>query len=219
MRRLAEAGGLVTDLRYPQLDYGNVAFTHRNRFLSTFLYELPIGRKGFILKNANGFVDRIVGGWQLSGVMLFQTGAHLTVIAPGADPSGNNSQNTSGAGRADIISGVPLYPANQGVGGWINPAAFAKPANNIGRAGNSSVGGVVGPGTQSVSLSLLKSVQIKERLRVQFGVAASNALNHSNYAVPSNLNIGTSGFSSLTNVQSQENGGPRSLMASARVSF
>jgi hypothetical protein len=214
-----QAGGTVTDIYNINLDYGNVAFTHTNRFLSTFLYELPIGRKGFILRNANGFVDRVVGGWQLSGVMLFQTGPFLTVVAPGADPSGNNSQNTSGAGRADIVPGVSLYPSNQGVGGWINPAAFVKPANNIGRAGDSPVGAAVGPGTQAVSLSLLKSVQLKEGLRLQFGVAASNALNHANYAVPSNLNIGTSGFSSLTNVQSQENGGPRSLMASARITF
>jgi hypothetical protein len=214
-----QAGGTVTDIYDINLDYGNVAFTHRNRFLSTFLYELPIGRKGLFLKNASGLVDRIVGGWQLSGVMLFQSGAFLTVVAPGADPSGNNSQNTSGAGRADIVSGVPLYPANQGISSWLNPAAFVKPANNIGRAGDSSVGAAVGPGTQAVSLSLLKNVQIKERLRVQFGIAASNALNHANYAVPSNLNVATSGFSSLNNVQSQENGGPRSLMASARVSF
>ncbi len=214
-----QAGGTVTDIYNINLDYGNVAFTHKNRFLSTFLYELPIGRKGLILKNANPFVDRIVGGWQISGVMLFQTGAFLTVVAPGADPSGNNSQNTSGAGRADIIPGVPLYPANQGISGWINPAAFAKPANNIGRAGDSPVGSVVGPGTQAVSLSLLKNVQIKERVRLQIGIAASNALNHANYAVPSNLNIGTNGFGTLNNVQTQENGGPRSLMASGRISF
>jgi hypothetical protein len=214
-----QAGGTVTDIYNIGLDYGNVAFTHRNRFLSTFLYELPIGRKGYILKNANGFVDRIVGGWQLSGVMLFQTGPFLTIVAPGADPSGNNSQNTSGAGRADIVAGVPLYPATQGIGGWINPAAFVKPANNIGRAGDSPVGAAVGPGTQAVSLSLLKNIILKERLRLQIGVAASNALNHPNYAVPSNLSIGTNGFSSLNNVQTQENGGPRSLMASGRISF
>ena len=175
--------------------------------------------KGFIFNKANGVVDQIIGGWQLSGVMLFQTGPFLTVIAPGADPSGNNSENTSGARRADIIPGVPLYPANQGVNEWINPAAFAKPANNIGRAGDSPIGAVVGPGTQAVSLSLFKSFPIKERFRFQIGAAASNALNHPNYAAPGNLSIGTSGFGSITNVQSQENGGPRAIMASARLSF
>ena len=214
-----QAGGTVTNIYNIGLDYGNVAFTHKNRFLSTFLYELPLGKKGFILNKAPAVVDQIIGGWQLSGVLLFQSGPFLTVVAPGADPSGNNSENTSGAGRADIVPGVPLYPSNQGIAGWINPAAFVKPANNIGRAGDSPVGAVVGPGTQAVSLSLLKTVQLRERMRLQFGAAASNALNHPNYAPPSNLNVGTSGFGSLTNVQSQENGGPRSIMVSGRLSF
>ncbi|MBV8843605.1 MAG: carboxypeptidase regulatory-like domain-containing protein [Bryobacterales bacterium] len=214
-----QAGGTVTDIYNLNLDYGNVSFTHRNRFLTTFLYEMPFGHNRMLFGNANGFMDALIGGWELSGVLLFQTGPFLTVIAPGADPSGNNSVNTSGAGRADIVSGIPLYPANQGIGGWINPAAFVKPANNIGRPGDSPVGAVVGPGTQAVSLSLFKSFQVKERMKIQIGAAASNAINHPNYAVPSNLSIGTAGFSSLNNVQSQENGGPRSIQVTGRLSF
>jgi hypothetical protein len=214
-----QAGGTVSDIYDINLDYGNVSFTHRNRFLTTFLYDLPFGTKGLVAKNASGFLNAIIGGWELSGVALFQTGPFMTVVAPGADPAGNNSDNTSGAGRADINSGVPLYPTNQSVSDWINPAAFSKPANNIGRIGDSPVGSVVGPGTSAVSLSLFKSVQIKEGIRLQFGGAASNALNHPNYAVPSNLKIGTAGFSSITNVQTQENGGPRSIQVTARLTF
>ena len=209
----------MSDIYNIGLDYGNVAFTHRNRFLSTFLYDLPFGHGGMFLSKTNGFVDAVIGGWQLSGVMLFQSGPFMTIIAPGADPAGNNSQNDSGAGRADIVSGVPLYPTNQGIAGWVNPAAFVKPANNIGRIGNSPVGAVVGPGTQAVSLSLIKSFRVGERFRFQVGAAASNAFNHPNYAPPSNLSIGTAGFGSLNNVQSQEAGGPRSIQATARVTF
>ena len=214
-----QAGGTVTDIYNINLDYGNVSFTHRNRFLSTFLYELPFGKKGLLFSKANSFVDAVIGGWQFSGVLLFQTGAHLTVVAPGADPSGNNSVNTSGSGRADIVPGQPLYPAHQSIADWLNPAAFMKPANNVGRAGDSPVGVAVGPGTQAVSLSLFKSFSVTERFKFQIGAAASNALNHPNYAVPGNLNIGTAGFSSITNVQTQENGGPRSIQVTARVSF
>lgn len=213
-----QAGGTVSDIYDINLDYGNVSFTHRNRFLSTFLYELPFGRTGMFLKSSK-VADAIAGGWQLSGVMLFQTGPFLTVVAPGADPAGNNSVNTSGNGRADIVPGVPLYPDHQSLSAWINPAAFVKPANNIGRIGDSPVGAVVGPGTQAVSLSLLKGVQIREGMRIQIGAAASNVFNHPNYAAPSNLGIGTAGFASINNVQTQEAGGPRSIQATARLSF
>ena len=150
---------------------------------------------------------------------MFQTGPYLTVVAPGVDPAGNNSVNVSGSGRADIVSGAPLYPANRSLADWINPAAFVKPANNIGRIGDSPIGAAIGPGTQAVSLSLTKTVVIGERARFQIGASASNALNHPNYAPPSNLSVGTAGFSSITNVQSQDAGGPRAIQISARFRF
>jgi hypothetical protein len=213
-----EAGGMVTDQFNINLDYGNVAFTHRHRVLTTFLYDIPIGRGKMLLGSMNPVVDKVVGGWQLSSVMTFQTGPFLTVVAPGADPEGNNFPNLEGPGRADRVTGVSLYPATQTTAQWINPAAFAIPANNIGRAGNSPVGSVVGPGTAAVSLSLFKTVAISERYRFQIGGAASNAFNHANYTTP-NLSLGTAAFGTISNVQSQENGGPRSLQVTARISF
>ncbi|HEY2017535.1 MAG TPA: TonB-dependent receptor, partial [Bryobacteraceae bacterium] len=139
-----EAGGRATDPRNINLDYGNVAFTRRHRFLSTFVYDLPVGRNKALFRGANGVLDRIVGGWQAAGVLLFQTGPFLTVTASGADPMGSNFPNLEGAGRADIVAGVPVVPQNQTIQNWVNPAAFAIPANNIGRGGNSSVGSIVG---------------------------------------------------------------------------
>lgn len=213
-----QAGGAITDPQNPNLDYGDVAFTRRNRFLTTFLYELPVGRKGFFLKDSNKVIEDVLGGWQLSGVLLYQTGPFLTVVAPGADPMGTNFANLTGAPRADLVSGVPLYPSNQGITNWINKAAFAIPANNIGRAGSSPVSSVIGPGTQAVSLSLFKSFNITEGVRFQLGAAASNAFNHPNYAIP-NLNYGTAPFGTITNVQSAEGTGPRQVQLTSRVIF
>ena len=205
-----QAGGYVTDPYNIGLDYGNVAFTHRQRFLATFLYELPFG--------ATGPLHQVIGGWQVSGIVLYQTGPFMTVVAPGADPMGTNFANLEGAGRADIIPGVPLYPDNKSISLWINKAAFAVPKNNIGRAGNSPVSSVVGPGTQAVSLSLLKSFSISERIRFQLGAAASNAFNHPNYTTP-NLNYGTAAFGTITNVQTAEGAGSRQIQITSRLSF
>jgi hypothetical protein len=207
-----EAGGRVTDPQNINLDYGNVAFTRRHRFLTTFVYDLPF-------RAHNPLVSRVLGGWQTAGVLLFQTGPYLTVTASGADPMGTNFPNLEGAGRADIVPGVSWLPATQSINGWVNPGAFATPANNIGRAGNSSIGSVIGPGTQAVSLSLFKTVRIKESSAVQLGAAASNLFNHPNYGTPS-LNIASSStFGKITSLQSQENGGPRSLQLTARITF
>jgi hypothetical protein len=152
-------------------------------------------------------------------VLLFQTGPFLTVTASGADPMGTNFPNLEGAGRADIVPGVSWLPQTQSIGAWVNPAAYATPANNIGRPGNAPIGSVIGPGTQAVSLSLFKTVRIKESSAVQLGAAASNLFNHPNYGTPS-LNIASpSTFGKITSLQSQENGGPRSLQLTARITF
>jgi hypothetical protein len=131
---------------------------------------------------------------------------------------GTNFANLTGAPRADIVPGVPLYPGNKGINLWINKAAFAIPANNIGRAPTSPVSSVVGPGTQAVSLSLFKSFNVTEGVRFQLGAAASNAFNHPNYAIP-NLNYGTAPFGTITNVQSAEGAGPRQIQITSRVTF
>ena len=47
---VAAMGGLLSNPADPRLDYGNVAFTARQRFLATFLYELPFGKGGVLLK-------------------------------------------------------------------------------------------------------------------------------------------------------------------------
>jgi hypothetical protein len=214
-----QAGGYVTDAYNIGLDYGPVTYTRRHRFMTNFIYELPLGRGKTWMSGANRWVDALAGGWQLAGILVLQTGPFLTVVAPGSDPMGTNFANLEGAGRADIVPGVPLYPETKTIQQWINPAAFRAPANNIGRAGNSSVGSVVGPGTQLLSLSMFKTVAITESVSFQIGAAASNALNHPNYAPPANLNVGTAAFGSINNVQTQEGGGPRSLQLTARITF
>ena len=74
--------------------------------LTTFLYDLPFGRGKTFLSGVNGLMDRVVNGWELGGVLLFQSGPFMTVTTLN-DPSGSgyNVFNSTG-GRADTVSGV-----------------------------------------------------------------------------------------------------------------
>jgi carboxypeptidase family protein len=212
-----EAGGTISNQFHPGFDYGQVSFSHRHRFLATFLYELPVGKGKLVSTNANPILDRVIGGWEVAGVIVAQTGPYMTILG-GNDPSGTGFPELVGDGRADSVPGVATT-AGQSLGHWVNAGAFAIPGNNIGRFGNSPVGSVVGPGTQAVSLSLFKSVSITERIRMQVGASAANVLNHPNYDVPSNLTLGTSGFAQIGNLQSAEGAGPRSIQLSGRLQF
>lgn len=208
-------GGYRTDTYDPYLDYGNVPYTRRQRFLATFLYETSS-------HTGHRVLDQAAGGWELAGVLTFETGANLTVLVPGADPSGtnfvNSNDNSTGASRPDVVPGVSLVPTNQSIHQWINPAAFATPPNNIGRFGDDPVGNVVGPGTQAINLSLYRSFKLRERLALRLGVAASNLFNHPNYGVP-NLILGTAPFGTISSLQSAEGAGPRAIQVGGRLTF
>ena len=43
--------------------------------------------------------------------------------------------------------------------------------------------------------------------------------NHPNYDAPANLNLGTSGFAQITNLQTAEGSGPRAIQLTARLNF
>ena len=215
-------GNFVTDRFHPGLDYGNVIFDRRHRVLATFLYTLPFGKGGMFLANAGRLTDTIVGGWQLGGVTVFQSGAFLTPSETSTDPAGTNVLNVAGVTRADVVPGVSpravrgLTNPNGPV--FLNPAAYAVPLDNIGRFGNAAVGSVEGPGTDAVSLSLIKSIKITEQLQFQFGAQAANALNHRNYDVP-NVGVDEGAFGTLSGLQTAEGAGPRNIEITGRISF
>jgi hypothetical protein len=213
-----EFGNTLSDPYNPGIDYGNTPYDRRQRFLVTFLYVLPFGKGKTFLSGANGVVDRIVGGWELSGVGVVQTGPFMSVATLN-DPSGTgyNIFNANG-GRADTVAGVSPY-AGQSINQWINPNAFVDPNNNIGRFGDSQSGGIVGPGTNVFSLSLIKHIPLAESVRMELGLQASNIANHPNYAPPASLTLGVAGFGQITAMQSAEGAGPRALQLTGRITF
>jgi hypothetical protein len=171
-----------------------------------------------------GLINELAGGWQLAGVAILQSGPFLTPTEATVDPANTNILTTVGQTRPDQISGVSPYATHRTTGQWLNPAAFSF-ANlqtasgiGIGRFGNAPVGGVVGPGTENFSLSLMKNFAITEQRKFQFGVEAANVLNHRNYEPP-NMQVDSAGFGAITALQTAEGAGPRSLQLSGRFNF
>jgi hypothetical protein len=220
----AVAGGSYLTTRFhPGLDYGNVIYDRKHRFLTTWLYELPFGR-GQRWLSSGGAVNTIAGGWQLAGVTVLQSGPFLTPYQQSVDPANTNILTTIGQARPDQLPSVSVYAPQRTTTQWLNPAAF--PYMNlqnpdgigIGRFGNAPVGGVVGPGTANFSLSLMKSVAMREESKLQFSVEAANVFNHRNYEPP-NMQVDSSGFGSITALQTAEGAGPRSLELMGRILF
>ena len=155
------------------LDMANVAYQPRRRWVTSALYELPFGRGRRWGSGFNGILDKVAGGWELSGIFDWQTGQYLTPVDSSIDPTNNRSYDT-GQVRPDCIGNPNLSdPTPQR---WFDLSAFAVPAN--GMYGTCGRGIIVGPGISNFDFSLLKSVKLTERAKLQFQAKASDAFNH-----------------------------------------
>jgi hypothetical protein len=180
-------------------DRGPSVYDIRHNLVVSLVYDLPFGPGKHFLAG-DGLAGKLLGGWQLSGVQVFHTGHPLTVTVDRSSSSlldGNSNSDQ----RPDLITGVPLIPANQGPNSWINEnylsdgtpvSPFAIPADfTWGTAGR---GLIRSPITWQTDISLSKTVRITERTSLEISVQAFNVFNHDQYADPqisiSNNNFG-----------------------------
>lgn len=91
--------GFTTDPTHPQFDRGNSIFDIRHRLVINHVWQLP----GQNLKGALGYV---AGGWSLSGIWAFQTGAHWQPYRGGSPRLKTiSSGGTASCQSADVNSG------------------------------------------------------------------------------------------------------------------
>jgi hypothetical protein len=83
--------------------------------------------------------------------------------------------------RADYVGG-PVYLANPGPNGWLNPAAFALPA--AGTYGNTGRNRFRGPGLWQQDLALSKKFRVRESLNFDFRAEMFNLFNRAQYGNP-----------------------------------
>jgi hypothetical protein len=219
-------------------DYGNVEGTRRQRFLLTGVYQLPFGQ-GRALLNTGGWMNALLGGWEMTNVTLLETGPWLTPsISPGGcqvqlsssgtcpfldgQPETNDQSNTNVVNRGaflrpDQIS-TNLYQG-QSRGHYFNLAAFSPTPVGAGRFGNAGVGILQGPGTATASLGLAKVFHVTEAVRVRFESTFTNVLNHTNFAPPSTYIDVPATFGVLSAPQTAENAGNRTGQLALRVEF
>jgi len=218
-----DAGGsFVSDRFHPGLDYGNMAYDRKHRFLATYMISLPFGH-GERWLNKGTLLNKFVGNWQLGGVTVLQSGPFMTPYEATTDPAGTNILTTVGQTRADLLAHKRIYAAKRTVNEWLDPlsdsnSAFAIPADNRGSFGTAGVGSVVGPGTANFSMSLMKSLELTKRMKFQFSMEAANVLNHRNYLAPT-MQVDADNFGKIGGMQTAEGAGPRSIEVAGRLNF
>jgi hypothetical protein len=175
------------------------------RFSVSSVGELPFGKGRALLNTSNQVVSRIVGGWQVSGVLSYQVGFPLAwgnVLYYG-DP-------------ANIIK-----PAGERtVDNWFNTAGFEKASanqltNNL-RSWPLRFSQIRGRNTNNVDLALIKNTRINEGRNIQFRAEALNAFNHPGFPSPQ-MGPTSATFGQIT--ASNQAGYPRRLQLTLKYIF
>jgi hypothetical protein len=152
------------------LERGLSSFDVRHRLTVSFTYDLPF-------KSRNKALNAVLGNWQAGGIITEQTGQPFTVNIT-TDRANNGLLNQ----RPDLVGDPNLPDDQRTVDRWFNTAAFAvQRAGTLGTAGRNIL---EGPGTSIVDFSLLKSIGLSERHRLQFRTEFFNLFNHANFDFP-----------------------------------
>jgi hypothetical protein len=227
-KNLTNAIGTSQTLVEPFLDNNNKALDKSRAdydvthvFNVNSIYELPFGRGKTFFSGANGIVDRIIGGWQVSAIAAWTSGSPLTFVDTRGTlnrtaRSARQTVNTSltSAQVRDLIgffeTPAGIYFINPSV---IDPATgrgangFGSPAfsgqaffnTNPGQTGNMARAVVDGPSYFNLDASIIKNIRIREGMRFQIRAEAFNALNNVNFFPAGQiLDIGSASFGRLT---------------------
>jgi hypothetical protein len=169
----------------------------------SFIYTIPTPA------GMSGIESKLLGGWQVGGIISAQTGSPFTPVVNG-DPF-NRASGDGNVDYVDQVAGCNPINANWKANGlhYINTNCFTPPtapasmagqctsqsfagapappsgqvycANLIGNVGRNQI---VGPGLFDLDFSVFKNVRVTERISTQFRVEMFNVLNHPSFFVP-----------------------------------
>ncbi|HTM47356.1 MAG TPA: TonB-dependent receptor [Bryobacteraceae bacterium] len=163
------------------------------RFVASFVYELPVGRGRKLGSGMNRVVDAFVGGWQMNGIVTLQTGDPLALTTTNSSNSGNNVLRPNSKGQSAALPGSVKDRLNK----YFDTSAFTQPApftfGNVSR----TLPDVRGPGAKNLDFSLFKNFALVERMSLQFRAEAFNLTNSPSFADP-NQNFNAVAFGQIT---------------------
>jgi len=203
-------GGVVgsyLDAFQPSLDRGPSDFDTRHRFAANWIWEIPFGRT-----SQNWKKRYLLSGWEISGILAYQTGQPLSIIDSGVPDLSNGSSTrprltgtppSNGSLIPDAVSPNKfLYlPINQ-----VYDANGSCRANTVPFGCEVSVNGPFAgilprnffrqPGTYYQNTAVLKNIPLpRESVKLQFRAEFYNLFNHPNLYVNSGtIDVNASSF-------------------------
>jgi len=217
----ANANGSLQDSYNLADSEGPSDFDTRHRFSLNGTYELPF--------HGNRFAD----GWQVYGVLQFQSGNPLNVITTLNTLTGVTSLRPDLVGDPAILGSTTQWFANSvcdpriaapAAGSCNSSSVFALPvsASGVLHLGNMPRNLIVGPAFTDVDLSLIKNVALVGPARLQLRVEVFNLFNAANFGQPGRTAaVGSTSFGVITNTRfaTGDSGSARQVQFALKILF
>lgn len=176
------ASSLPFDLRDRSLNYTYSDFDRRHVFQGTYVWELPFGRERWLGSDMPKALDLIVGGWQLSGTILWTSGRPFTVYS-GLNTVSQNVQSTADCNGCTRDIGELILESGRNF--WFDAdtrALFTAAAP--GTIGNTGRNFFIGPRYSQWDMSLSKKFRFTERFSFDLRLDARNVFNNPSFDNP-----------------------------------
>ena len=171
-------------------EWGTSTSDQTHRLVVNAVYELPF------LKGSTGFVKQAFAGWQVGAIGSLLSGGPL-----GMNAAVNNTFSQGGGQRPDW-NGVNPALGNRTVDRWFDTSVFSNPpAYTYGNAPR-TFNGLRAQGARNFDLTISKTFQLLEKLRLQFRGEAFNFTNTPRFAPP-NQTFGNAQFGQVTSQLNQ----------------
>ncbi len=164
------------------------ALDRRHIFTLNYVYEIPFFNK------QNGFIGKVLGGFQASGIVTYNTGVPFTAVTRNYDPGGTGIINANPVARPNLLCN-PNANAPNTQQQFFDISCFQRnPANlditNVANVpGNAGRGVIFGPPTSRVDFTLAKTIRFSERFRLQLRGELFNIFNTTNFRGFTSLNV------------------------------
>lgn len=197
----------------PRADYAISTQDIRQRFVASYIYQLPFGRGHLFGSHMSRWEDNLLGGWQVNGITTIQGGNPLQINANNTLSAFNfqnlyantNFQNAS-------LSGSTKNRINE----YFNTANFSQPAPFTLGNGPAYYNNLRAPGINNTDFSLFKEFTPYEALKVEFRAEAFNIFNQVQFGAPDTTVTDTT-FGVINSTQSGTN--PRQLQFALKLLF